>query len=66
MVNLDPIQAQETMVRWNLEALGLSDGLFDVTDLLDGAKYSWSADTYVHLDPARPVGRVAHIAQVKI
>ncbi len=66
VVNLDPIQAQETMVRWNLEALGLSDGLFEVTDLLDGAKYSWSADTYVHLDPARPVGRVAHIAQVKI
>ena len=66
VVNLDPIQAQETMVRWNLEALGLSDGHFEVTDLLDGAKYSWSADTYVHLDPARPVGRVAHIAQVKI
>ncbi len=66
VVNLDPIQAQETMVRWNLEALGLSDDLFEVTDLLDGAKYSWSADTYVHLDPARPVGRVAHIAQVKI
>ena len=66
VVNLDPTRAQESTVHWNMEALGLADGTFEVTDLLDGAHYSWSAHTYVKLDPARPVGRVAHIAHVKL
>ena len=66
VVNLDPINVQETTVHWNMEALGLAGDNFDVVDLLDGAKYSWSAATYVRLDPARPVGRVAHIAHVKL
>lgn len=66
VVNLDPTRAQESTVHWNMEALGLADGTFEVTDLLDGAQYSWSAQTYVKLDPARPVGRVAHIAHVKL
>jgi starch synthase (maltosyl-transferring) len=66
VVNLDPTRAQESTVHWNMEALGLADGTFEVTDLLDGAQYSWSAHTYVKLDPARPVGRVAHIAHVKL
>ena len=66
VVNLDPTRAQESTVHWNMEALGLADGTFEVTDLLDCAHYSWSAHTYVKLDPARPVGRVAHIAHVKL
>jgi starch synthase (maltosyl-transferring) len=66
VVNLDPINVQETTVHWNMEALGLAGDNFDVVNLLDGAKYSWSAATYVRLDPARPVGRVAHIAHVKL
>ncbi len=66
VVNLDPIRAQESTVHWNMQELGLLDGDFAVTDLLDGAKYTWQPHTYVRLDPARPVGRVAHIVQVKI
>lgn len=65
VVNLDPFKAIETMVHWNLSALGLSDKGFEVTDLLDQAKYSWSGDTFIRLDPTRPMGRVAHIARVK-
>jgi starch synthase (maltosyl-transferring) len=65
VVNLDPFRAIETMVHWNLSALGLSDKGFEVTDLLDQAKYSWSRDTFIRLDPTRPMGRVAHIARVK-
>jgi starch synthase (maltosyl-transferring) len=53
------------MIHWNISALGLSGEGFEVTDLLDQAKYSWSRDTFIRLDPTRPVGRVAHIARVK-
>lgn len=66
VVNLDPIRCQETTIHWNLWHLGLADKPFEVTDLLDKQEYSWSAHTFVKLDPSRPVGRVAHIAQVKI
>ena len=65
VVNLDPFKAIETMVHWNLSALGLEDKAFEVTDLLDQAKYSWSSNTFIRLDPTRPMGRVAHIARVK-
>ena len=69
VVNLDPIRVQETHVHWNFQLLGLDAekyARFDVLDLLDGKSYTWSKDSYVRLDPARPVGRVAHIVQVKI
>jgi len=70
VVNLDGLHARETMVHWDLWALGLDElGLspdsFQVIDLLDGSNYAWSKDTFVRLDPARPNGRVAHIALVK-
>ena len=74
VVNLDGYHAHETTVHWNLWALGLdasqsSSGFdiesFEVVDLLDNNSYQWSKDTFVRLDPARPNGRVAHIALVK-
>ena len=66
VVNIDPTRAQETTVHWNLQALGLADEVFHVDDLLSGESYEWSTHTFVRLDPCRPVGRVAHIAKVKI
>ena len=66
VVNLDPTKAHETTVHWNLYFLGLDSPAFEVTDLLDGKNYSWQQDTFVRLDPTRPVGRVAHVCQVKI
>jgi len=69
VVNLDPTRAQETTIHWNYFFLGLDEvrfATFEVTDLLDGKQYSWGRDTFVRLDPARPVGRVAHIAHVKL
>jgi starch synthase (maltosyl-transferring) len=47
------------------EELGLNPDSFQVTDLLDGNSYQWGQSTYVRLDPARPNGKVAHIALVK-
>jgi starch synthase (maltosyl-transferring) len=47
-------------------ALGLNQDAFEVVDLLDNTSYSWSQQTYVRLDPARPYGKVAHIARVKL
>ena len=66
VVNLDPNFAQGTIVHWDTKALGIDGTSFEVKDLLDGSSFHWSPDTYVSLDPTRPVGRVAHICQVMI
>ena len=66
VVNLDPNFAQETTVNWDMNALGISNDNFEVTDLIDSAKYQWSPHTYVRLDPTRLSGKVVHIAKVKL
>jgi starch synthase (maltosyl-transferring) len=66
VVNLDPNFAQETTVHWNMGDLELNSDNFEVTDLIDGTQYNWSAHTYVRLDPTRLSGKVVHIAQVKL
>jgi len=65
VVNLDPSFAQGTIVHWDMNALGL-EGSFSVKDLLDGKSFDWSEHQFVQLDPTRPVGKVAHICQVKL
>ena len=66
VVNLDAFNAQETVIHWDMWALGIDKESFEVLDLLDKKSYSWSPNTYVKLDPARPIGRVAHICRVKL
>lgn len=62
VVNVDPHAVRETMVRLNLEKLGLPAGSrFEVKDLLSGEKYEWSSDNYVRLDPFT---QPAHIFQI--
>ena len=65
VVNLDPSFAQGTIVHWDMNALGLK-GTFAVKDLLDGKSFDWSEHQFIQLDPTRPVGKVAHICQVKL
>ena len=66
VVNLDPQFAQETTVHWDMSQLGINQDNFEVTDLIDSAKYQWSPHTYVRLDPTRLSGKVVHIAKVKL
>ena len=66
VVNLDPSFAQGTIVHWDMKALGLESESFAVKDLLDGKSFDWSEHQFVQLDPTRPVGKVAHICQVKL
>ena len=66
VVNLDGVRAQETTIHWDMWHLGFDKEKFAVTDLLDGKNYDWTPHTYVKLDPARPLGKVAHICRVKI
>ena len=66
VVNLDGLHAQETTIHWDMWALGLDKDNFEVTDLLDNSVYNWGKDTFVRLDPARPYGKVAHIARVRV
>lgn len=65
VVNLDPSFAQGTIVHWDMNALGL-EGTFAVKDLLNGKSFDWSEHQFIQLDPTRPVGKVAHICQVKL
>lgn len=66
VVNLDTTYAQETTIHWDMAALGLNVDTFQVKDLIDGASFTWSPDTFIRLDPARPIGKVAHICQVRL
>jgi starch synthase (maltosyl-transferring) len=66
IVNLDGFHAHETTVHWDMWALGIEGDDFQVTDLIDNSIYNWSRDTFVRLDPARPHGKVAHIARVRV
>jgi starch synthase (maltosyl-transferring) len=66
VVNLDPTYAQETTVHWDMKALGIVAHSFEVKDLLDNQSFTWSPDTFIRLDPARPTGKVAHICQVRL
>jgi starch synthase (maltosyl-transferring) len=66
VVNLDGFHAHETTIHWDMWALGFDSDNFQVTDLLDNSMYNWSRDTFVRLDPARPNGKVAHIARVRV
>lgn len=66
VVNLDPSFAQGSTVHWNMDALGIPAQDFEVKDLLGGDLMRWNPHTFVSLDPSRPVGKVAHIVQVKI
>lgn len=66
IVNLDPTYAQEATVHWDMGALGITEDSFTAVDLLDNTSFSWSAHTFIRLDPSRPSGKVAHVAYVKI
>lgn len=66
VVNLDPVHAQETTVRWDFASLGLKSEKVAVEDLLDNQSYSWHPHQYVRLDPTRPRGQVAHICRVRV
>jgi starch synthase (maltosyl-transferring) len=63
-VNLDPRNAQATMVHVPIEAIGLApDKTYVVEELLTSARYQWQGSrNYVRLDPA--AGQVAHVLRV--
>jgi starch synthase (maltosyl-transferring) len=64
IVNLDPVHAQDTTVRLDLGAVGLSASLsYQVVDEFTGDAYTWRGDAnFVRLDPA--AGQVAHLFSV--
>lgn len=66
VLNLDPTQAQETTVHWDMNALGLVSDRFIAHDLLDNSVFEWHQDTFIRLDPNGPHGKVAHIAYVNV
>ena len=65
VVNLDPSNAQATMVHWNMDLLGLTSDSFVVDDQLTGNSFNWARDTFVSLDPRADYNNVAHIVVVR-
>ena len=65
ILNLDPTNAQETTVHWDMRALGLAHH-FMARDLLDGSMYDWQPETFIRLNPSGAFGKVAHIAYVNL
>jgi starch synthase (maltosyl-transferring) len=65
VVNLDPHNAQETVLDIDLGAVGLPwRGPYQAHDELGGETYTWDGGhPYVRLDPTR--GRVAHIMSLQ-
>jgi len=63
-VNLDPQNAQATMVHVPIEAMGIgADQPYVVHDLVTGARFTWHGSrNYVRLDPA---DQVAHVFRVE-
>jgi starch synthase (maltosyl-transferring) len=66
IVNLDPSNAQATVVHWNMDLLGLAGDSFVVDDQITGNSFSWNRDSFVSLDPLTDYNNVAHIAVVRI
>jgi starch synthase (maltosyl-transferring) len=65
VVNLDPIQAQESIVHVPVAELKLGeDEPYTVEDLLTGERYQWrGARNYVRLDPRERVGHVLRVVR---
>jgi starch synthase (maltosyl-transferring) len=65
VVNLDPHNAQETILGLDLAAIGLpTHGPYTASDELGGETYTWDGPSpYVRLDPTR--GQVAHILALR-
>lgn len=66
ILNLDPNSPQETIVHWDMSALGLISDRFVAHDLVDNSVFEWNQDTFIRLDPTGPNGKVAHIAYVNL
>jgi starch synthase (maltosyl-transferring) len=63
VANVDPHSVRETIVHLDVTQFGIPQGaLFEVKDIVSGAKWTWGADNYVRLDAfTEPV----HILTVK-
>ena len=60
---LDPRSPRETLVWWDLAALGMREtDRFSVHDAVTDSIWTWQQPTYVRLDPQ---GAVAHVARVR-
>jgi starch synthase (maltosyl-transferring) len=66
VVNLDPHNAQETVLGLDLPAMGLPiQGPYQAVDELGGETYMWDGPSpYVRLDPT--AGQVAHIMSLRV
>lgn len=62
IVNLDPYHQQSGWIHFDLQALGLVYGLWQVEDLLSGERYTWEGDSaFIMLVPQKSVAHILRI-----
>ena len=66
VANLDPHSTRETTVHLDPTLFGVDPAtLFDVTDLITGAKFSWGLHNYVRLDAFTEPVHILHVDAAK-
>jgi starch synthase (maltosyl-transferring) len=62
VVNLNPHETAETMIRLDMKVLGLEESeRFIAHDEVTGETWDWGQDNYIKLDPWRTVAHIVHI-----
>ena len=62
VVNLNPHEAAETILRLDMTALGMTESeRFIAHDEVTGATWDWGQDNYVKLDPWHTVAHIVHV-----
>ena len=62
VVNLNPHETAETMLRLDMQVLGLKEAeRFIAHDEVTGETWDWGQDNYIKLDPWRTVAHVVHV-----
>lgn len=65
VVNTDPHSVRETTVHLDLTSLGARHGdTIEVTNLITGTVWNWTADNYVRLDPFTEPVHILHVTGV--
>lgn len=60
----NPLEEREGTIRWDLAGLGMApDARFVAHDLVTGATWTWSAETYVRLRPWEHVAHIVHVPE---
>jgi starch synthase (maltosyl-transferring) len=66
IVNLNPNQAQETYIHWDMYHLGISEDNFNAVDLLNNKEFELRPHSHIRIDPGTGKYNVGFILKVEL